>query len=134
MFEIKENKIFINDIKIILNFTAIYLNLNNSEKIDNFIDEFFGNKNSLKFKDFHKKIVYENNFGLFLLILSIIFKFFNFSFDLNFILDQKKNIFLNNNNFEKTFSFSSNKITRTNSKFKKETIKYKKKTQKFSIF
>ena len=90
MFEIKENKIFSNDIKIILNFTAIYLNLNNSEKIDNFIDDFFGNKNSLKFKDFHKKIVYENNYGLFLLILSIIFKFFNFSFDLNFILAQKK--------------------------------------------
>ena len=134
MFEIKENKIFINDIKIILNFTAIYLNLNNSEKIDNFIDDFFGNKNSLKFKDFHKKIVYENNFGLFLLILSIIFKFFNFSFDLNFILDQKKNIFLNNNNFEKTFSFSSNKITRTNSKFKKETIKYKKKNTEIFDF
>ena len=132
MFEIKENKIFPNDIKIILNFTAIYLNLNNSEKIDNFIDDFFGNKNYLKFKDFHKKIIYENNYGLFLLILSIIFKFYNFSFDLNFILtENKKNTNLNNNNFlEKSFS---NKITRTNSKFKKEKIKPKKNTEIFDF-
>ena len=132
MFEIKENKIFSNDIKIILNFTAIYLNLNNSEKIDNFIDDFFGNKNYLNFKDFHKKIIYENNYGLFLLILSIIFKFYNFSFELNFILteNKKNNNLNNNNNLEKSFS---NKITRTNSKFKKEKIQPKKNTEIFDF-
>ena len=130
MFEIKENKIFSNDIKIILNFTAIYLNLNNSEKINNFIDDFFGNKNYLNFKDFHKKIIYENNYGLFLLILSIIFKFYNFSFELNFILTENKKNNNNNNNLEKSFS---NKITRTNSKFKKEKIKLKKNTEIFDF-
>ena len=130
MFEIKENKIFSNDIKIILNFTAIYLNLNNSEKINNFIDVFFGNKNYLNFKDFHKKIIYENNYGLFLLILSIIFKFYNFSFELNFILTENKKNNNNNNNLEKSFS---NKITRTNSKFKKEKIKLKKNTEIFDF-
>ena len=125
MFEIKENKIFLNDIKIILNFTAIYFNLNNFEKINFFIEDFFGNKSYLNFNSFQKKIINENNNGLFLFILSIIFKFNNFSNEMNLILKEQNEKKISNNNLEKSFSYNtnSNVISRKNSKFKKKNKK-----------
>ena len=88
MFNInKDAFIYFDDIYLILNYTNIYDNKSQNNKMNSILKSFFGNKKYMDYSLFSQRIL-QNNYGLFIIILAIIFEHSNFNQEFTYIFDE----------------------------------------------
>ena len=88
MFNInKDPFIYFDDVYLILNYTNIYDNKSQSDKMNSIINLFFGNNKYMDYSLFSQRIL-QNNYGLFIIILAIIFDHSTFNQEFSSIFDE----------------------------------------------
>lgn len=120
MFNINnDDYVHIEDFKCILRYTHIFYNKKKFEIIDQTLDDFFGKRKVFKLDDFIKRII-KKNYGLFFLILTILFEYKNFNLEiLNFLDDNNEKLFASTSTVLK--SNSGSLLKKAQSKFKCST-------------
>ena len=87
MFNInKDQFIYYNDVYLILNYTNIFDNKSHNNKMNSIIKSFFYNKEFMDYTLF-SQITFQKNYGLFLIVLAIIFEHSNFNKEFSYIFD-----------------------------------------------
>ena len=120
MFNINnDDYVHIDDLKCVLRYTHIFYNKKKLEIIDQTLDDFFGKKKVFTLDDFIKRTI-KKNYGLFFLILTILFEYKNFNLEiLNFLDDNNEKLFASTSPVLK--SNSGSLLKKTQSKFKSNT-------------
>ncbi len=87
MFNInKDQFIYYNDVYLILNYTNIFDSKSHNNKMNSIIKSFFDNKEFMDYTLF-SQITFQKNYGLFLIVLAIIFEHSNFNKEFSYIFD-----------------------------------------------
>ena len=88
MFNLNKDKfIYYDDIHLILNYTIIYDNKSQSDKMNSIINSFFGSKKFMDYNFFFQK-TFQKNYGLFIIVLAIIFDHANFNKEFTFAFEE----------------------------------------------
>ena len=110
MFNLNKDKfIYYDDIHLILNYTIIYDNKSQSNKMNSIINSFFG---PIKFMDynFFSQKTFQKNYGLFIIVLAIIFEHANFNKEFTFAFEESYPY----NKHNTTSSIKKQKVLNTN--------------------
>ena len=88
MFNLNKDKfIYYEDVHLILNYTMIYDNKSQLDKMNSIINSFFGNRKFMDYNLFSQR-TFQNNYGLFIIVLAIIFEHSNFNKEFTFIFEE----------------------------------------------